>query len=155
MVRPRLSIPIRARSLHPMRLSQQLLHPEQDSAWMARVLGRTTVLSSDSGVRSNTKRSTCGLTIRSQTQRVGSTDASTDITRSDHTHHWEAKHQTRFTEQDKQISCSWHHRKSSQHTYIRTKTVTQTGASNYYQLQPPPTRGVNIHVVWGSILHVP
>ena len=39
----RLSIPIRARSLHPMPLLQQLLHPEQDSAWMEKVLGLTTL----------------------------------------------------------------------------------------------------------------
>jgi putative transposase len=59
----------------------------------------------------------------------GSTDTSRDTTRSAHTHLWEVKHQTRFTEQNKQITCSWHHRKTSQHTFFRTKPVTQTGAS--------------------------
>jgi hypothetical protein len=44
-----LSIPIRAHSLHPMRLSQQLLHLEQDSAWMEKGLGQTTFSSSVSG----------------------------------------------------------------------------------------------------------
>jgi hypothetical protein len=38
----RLSIPIKARSLHPMRLLQQSPPPEQDSAWMEKVLGQRT-----------------------------------------------------------------------------------------------------------------
>ena len=62
-------------------------------------------------------------------QNGGSTDTSRDTTRSAHTHLWEVKHQTRFTQWHQQKDCSRHHRKTSQYTYFRTKSVTQTGAS--------------------------
>jgi putative transposase len=72
---PEIMNTIRGRSLHPLRLSQQLLNG-------------------------------------------GSTDTSRDTTRSAHTHLWAVKHRTRFTEQNKQISCSRHHRKTDQYTYF-------------------------------------
>jgi hypothetical protein len=44
--------------LHLIRLSQELLHLEQDAAFMTRVLGQTTSLSNISGVHARKKRST-------------------------------------------------------------------------------------------------
>ena len=71
-----------------------------------------------SGARCRSKRLPYGLMKRLWMQNTGSIEPLIRSTQSGHTHHLEGKHQTSFNHQHKQKVCSWHHRKSSQHTYF-------------------------------------